>query len=334
MTGPPVRLRIGELSRRTRVSPELLRAWESRYGLLLPERTSGGFRLYSEGDERRVRRMHALVASGLAAGEAAAAVLEGQDSTPRKTTVSPSLMRELDAALMAFDEPGAHAVLDRLFATVTLDHALVEGILPELRSVGDRWSAGSVSVAQEHFAATLVRGRLLALARGWDQGRGPRAILAALPGELHDIGLISFGLLLRLDGWRIVYLGQDTPLETIDTALGRARADALVVASVERQRFERVAKALGPVARRVTTAIGGAGATQAVARRLRATLLAPDPRLAVAQLRDRVVGSARGGRGALPRRPGGTSSDDGRATRPARPPSGASRSRRSSPPGP
>src|SRR5436190_1554714 len=48
-------LRIGELSRRSGVSPELLRAWERRYGLLRPERSSGGLRLYSSSDLERLR---------------------------------------------------------------------------------------------------------------------------------------------------------------------------------------------------------------------------------------------------------------------------------------
>ena len=64
-------LRIGELSRRVGVSPELLRAWERRYGLLHPGRTAGGLRLYSAEDERRVRAMQAHVESGLSAAEAA-----------------------------------------------------------------------------------------------------------------------------------------------------------------------------------------------------------------------------------------------------------------------
>ena len=73
--GSPV-LRIGELSRRLGVSDHVLRAWESRYGLLQPVRSAGGFRLYSEADESRVRRMQAHLARGLSAAEAARAVLE------------------------------------------------------------------------------------------------------------------------------------------------------------------------------------------------------------------------------------------------------------------
>src|SRR5665811_1709010 len=68
-------LRIGELSRRVGVSEHVLRAWESRYGLLSPARSNGGFRLYSEDDENRVRRMQAHLADGLAAAQAASAAI-------------------------------------------------------------------------------------------------------------------------------------------------------------------------------------------------------------------------------------------------------------------
>src|SRR5690349_24660950 len=64
-------LRIGELSRRVGVSPEVLRAWERRYGVLRPTRSEGGFRLYSRADEERVRRMLALQQQGLSPAVAA-----------------------------------------------------------------------------------------------------------------------------------------------------------------------------------------------------------------------------------------------------------------------
>ena len=85
--GSPV-LRIGELSRRLGVSDHVLRAWESRYGLLQPVRSAGGFRLYSEADESRVRRMQAHLADGLSAAEAARAVL-GEDSGARRIPAGP-----------------------------------------------------------------------------------------------------------------------------------------------------------------------------------------------------------------------------------------------------
>lgn len=285
MNGPgTARLRIGELSRRTGVSVELLRAWEARYRLLRPRRSAGRFRLYSDLDAERIRRMRSLLGSGLSAAQAARAVLHEEAARGRATTVPVGLLEDLDRALLAFDEPGAHATLDRLFSTVTPETALVGAILPELRSIGDRWAAGTVTVAQEHFASTLVRARLLGLARGWDEGRGRRVVLACVPGELHDIGLLCFGLVLRRRGWRILYLGQDTPIATVASALERSRAGVFVAASAERRRFTAVADELADLAGRVRLAIGGAGATEEHARRMRATLLGPDLIAAATQL--------------------------------------------------
>jgi DNA-binding transcriptional MerR regulator len=64
-------IRIGELSRRTGVGVDTLRAWERRYGLLGPQRSPGGFRLFDASDEERVTAMKALIDSGVSAAEAA-----------------------------------------------------------------------------------------------------------------------------------------------------------------------------------------------------------------------------------------------------------------------
>src|SRR5829696_8387999 len=104
---------------------------------------------------------------------------------------------------------------DRLFAAYTVEMVLREVILPYLHSLGERWEAGEVSVAHEHFASNLLRGRLLGLAQGWGQGRGPGAILACVPGEHHELGLLAFGVALHRRGWRITYLGTDSPIDAV-----------------------------------------------------------------------------------------------------------------------
>jgi hypothetical protein len=47
-------------------------------------------------------------------------------------------------------------------------------VLPYLRELGERWARGEVSIAQEHFATAVLRGRLLGIARGWGVVIGPR----------------------------------------------------------------------------------------------------------------------------------------------------------------
>jgi MerR family transcriptional regulator, light-induced transcriptional regulator len=270
-------LRIGELSRRSGVSAEVLRAWERRYGLFQPTRSDGGFRLYSPDDEQRLRAMQAHLGRGLSAAEAARLTLEGVVDENGAETLLESGARDLRAALDGFDEAGAHAAFDRLLAAFALETVLGEVVLPYLHELGERWAANEVSVAQEHFASQLLRGRLLGLARGWDRGGGRRAVLACAPGEQHDLALIAFGLALRGRGWRIVYLGQDTPLDTLEDAVGRLNPDAVVVASTTRERLARRVSELRRLARRTSLWIAGAGASDKLARSTRGSYLGDDP---------------------------------------------------------
>jgi MerR family transcriptional regulator, light-induced transcriptional regulator len=256
-------LRIGELSKRSGVSPDLLRAWERRYGLLRPVRSAGGLRLYTPADVERVRVMRRHLADGLAASEAAALALRAGagDEAPPMALRPEQLRDDLADALDRYDEPRAQAILDRLLAVATVETLLSDVVLPYLRELGERWLRGDATIAQEHFASSVVRGRLLGLARGWGLGLGPTAVLACLPGEQHDLGLIAFGLALRARGWRIVYLGSDSPIETIEEVSRQLDPGLVVVTAVSSERVEPVLTQLQTLAGRHRLALGGAAAT-------------------------------------------------------------------------
>ena len=252
-------LRIGELARRTGIATELLRAWERRYGLLTPDRTESGYRLYSDDDVHRVRRMRELLATGLSAAEAARQAAS-EPAAPAELAPAAASM-ELRRALERLDDADAHAAFDRLLADYSAEAVLSGVVLPLLRELGTGWERGEISVAQEHCASHLLRGRLLGLARGWDRGAGPRAVLACPPGERHDLGLVIFGLALRELGWRITFLGADTPPDTLDETVRRLQPQALVLAVTDGARLPGVAETASRL-RGVGTAIwiGGAGA--------------------------------------------------------------------------
>jgi MerR family transcriptional regulator, light-induced transcriptional regulator len=257
-------LRIGELSRRSGISPERLRAWERRYGLLHPTRSAGGLRLYSLDDLERVRTMRAHVESGLAAAEAAALATAAprEPAAPAVGTVldATAARTELAAALERFDEPAAQAVVDRLLSLATLDTLLAQVVLPYLHDLGARWKAGDLSIAAEHFATNVLRGRLLGLARDWGRGDGRRALLACAPGEQHDLGLIAFGLALRARGWRIDFLGSDTPLPSIVEVARATQPELLVLSAVRPQRFRALGASLADLGRAHPVALAGEGA--------------------------------------------------------------------------
>jgi DNA-binding transcriptional MerR regulator len=262
-------VRIGELARRTGVTVELLRAWERRYGLLQPSRTNSGYRLYSPADEERIARMQGGLADGLAAAEAARAALEEPVLVGGNLSDAAT---ELRSALEVYDDATAQSALDVLLATFTFETVARDVMLPLLREIGERWERGEISVAQEHFASSLLRGRLMSIARGWDRGIGPRAVLACAPAERHELMLIIFGIALRAQGWRITYLGADTPVESINSDA----ADDVVISATSSDHFEAAAREIKALAKKVDVSIAGTGASEQLARKLGTRLLSPD----------------------------------------------------------
>ena len=285
-------VRIGELSRRVGVSDHVLRAWETRYGLLTPVRSPGGFRLYSDGDERRVRRMQFHLAQGLSAAEAArTAIAEAHTSA---ASISDSfdgsegreldeLGRALQRALDDFDEGAAQSVLDRLLSDFTLATTLRDVVVPYLHRLGERWEHGEITIAQEHFASNVIRGRLAGLARGWGDGHGPRAIVACPPDELHDLPLLIFGVVLNRNGWRVDYFGASTPVGELIRAAVRSRPELVVVAATTTERFAANLDDLARLAAVAPLALAGAGATQDLADAISARLFSGDPVTAAQQ---------------------------------------------------
>lgn len=316
-------VRIGELSRRVGVSPGTLRAWERRYNLLNPHRTDSGYRLYTAEDEAMIRELTRLRAKGMATAEAARLARENPHLTgetghgtvtagpaapsqagarvagraapsdegagasapaPLRIPVDTARVDRLVAALEAFDERGANALLDKAIAELSL-RAFLEGvILPLLREVGDRWERSETSTAQEHFASSLIRGRLLGIGRDWGHGRGPLAMLACPAGERHDLGLVSFGLLLRELDWRVAFFGQDTPMPTLADTAGNLSPDAIVVSAVDPRRLRESGAELAAIAARWKLYVGGSGASPRFANRIGATHLEGEPSYGVSVL--------------------------------------------------
>ena len=320
-------LRIGELSRRVGVSTGTIRAWERRYALLEPRRTDAGYRLYTAEDEARLRELtrlrdqgvataeaarlareyphlpgetrHGTVAAGQVAPSQAGARVAGRAASseagagasvpaPPRVLVDEERVDRLAAALEAFDDRRANALLDEALAEMSL-RAFLEGlVLPLLREVGDRWKRSEASTAQEHFTTSLLRGRLLGLGRGWGSGSGPLAMLACPSGERHDLGLVSFGLLLHEQGWRIAFFGQDTPAVSLRDTADSLSPQAVVVSAVDSRRFRDSVDELTAIAKAWDLFVGGAGASRRFANRVGATVLEGEPSFGASVLQARM----------------------------------------------
>jgi MerR family transcriptional regulator, light-induced transcriptional regulator len=278
---------IRELSRRLGVSTDLLRKWELRYAVLHPQRTPGNQRLYSRVDEARARVMLRHLQEGMPAAQAAELAIATRfriaaDATATATATANAnriadARAALQVALERYDETAADLALEKVLAQLTATAVIRDVLLPYLHALGERWANGAVSVAQEHFVSAFMHSRLLALSRGWDRGLGPRALLACAPDEHHTFGLIAFGIALHQLGWRITYLGANTPIAAVGQAAARVQPSLTAIAAHLPGRLEPILPQLRDLSAHRRLALGGGGADRKLADRCGALHLPNDP---------------------------------------------------------
>jgi DNA-binding transcriptional MerR regulator/methylmalonyl-CoA mutase cobalamin-binding subunit len=228
-------------------TPAVLRAWETRHGLLDPVRAPSGHRLYTEDDLRVLRRVRALLDAGRSIGEIALAgreslLAEARAAVPRPgapaAAAPPAPVAEETRARLAgavveaaadLDEARLEGALDEAFGLLAPESAIHEVVVPAAREIGERWAAGRIGVASEHLASARFAHRihrLLDLSRGAAPG-APRAVCACFPDEEHQVGALIVAYHLGRAGHRVVYLGARLPFEDLERA-----CDALDPAAV------------------------------------------------------------------------------------------------------
>jgi DNA-binding transcriptional MerR regulator len=277
-------LNIAALSRRTGVAPDTLRKWEQRYGVLQPSRTAGGQRRYTELDVQRVEWLRDRIRDGWRIGEAARVLDDAQTAALDEPA---ELRQALIEAVGDTDPQGVTAVLDQAFSVLPLEQALTEVVTPALRWTGEAWHRGELSIAQEHAITSKVRAqlaRLLSDVRG--DARGV-AVLACAPEEQHDIGLMMLGVMLRADGWRVEFLGADTPVAAALDFSERIGASILCISAARAESVERIRSALvaTPPPPGTSLVLGGAAVDAGIARELRAAYADDALDVAVERLR-------------------------------------------------
>ncbi len=221
----------------TGLTPATLRAWERRYGLLKPQRSPGGHRLYTRAEIEMLKWLVERQAEGLSISHAIE-MWRQQDGSPALRTPSYSVLMPVPTsgtmldqlrsswvtACLAYDEQAAEQALVQAMALASPEAVCSELLQKGLAEIGEGWAKGTVSVQQEHFASALVVRRLNTLIAGAPAPTRPVSLLAACPpGETHDLALLMLAFILRWHGWEVVYLGPDVPLARLDVAVRAIR---------------------------------------------------------------------------------------------------------------
>jgi len=220
---------IGSLAARTGVPVDTLRAWERRYGVLSPWRTDGGQRRYGAADVERVLWLAARCAEGQRISDAVAALtaLSAREAGAETLPVD-ALIARISASARQGDSGRMEAELDRAFAALPLVQVMELVVFPALADLGRRWAAGESVVVAEHMLSTATERRLAGRLAAARRPRGPIGIVACPPGERHSVGAMTLSVLMAQDGWRITFLGADTPLRVAVSIAAARRASACV----------------------------------------------------------------------------------------------------------
>jgi MerR family transcriptional regulator, light-induced transcriptional regulator len=133
--------------------------------------------------------------------------------------------------------------------------------------IGRAWQEKRLEVHHEHFASACLSDFLREVREPYDhEASGPRVAAALLPGDAHEGGLLMACALLAFRGYRILYLGADTPVEQTAAAATTVNAEAVTISvstATPRVRAGRaVAELRRALPRRVSLWVGGAGAPE------------------------------------------------------------------------
>ncbi len=236
--------------RETGLKPDTIRAWERRYGVPKPRRTLGGHRLYSQHDIELLKWMNARQHEGLSISRSVDLwkSLESEGKDPLQATSSSvlrpliqlgdvgelaGLRREWVQACLNFDEPRTEQATAQAFALFSLNNVVLDVLLRGLAEIGEGWYRGEVAVQQEHFASALTSRRLQTLIAATPAPtRAERILLACPPEEQHTISLLAIHLFLRREGWDVIDLGANVPLDRLAATLGNLRPQ-LVISSAQ-----------------------------------------------------------------------------------------------------
>lgn len=288
---------IRTVSSLTGVNAVTIRAWERRYGLLQPQRTAKGHRLYTQADINSINQVVALLNKGMSISQIKP-YMEARQQTDHIHGPWGEYQQRMLNAVISFDERALEGGYNEALSLYPIEMVTRQLILPLLQHLGDRWSDAEGSVAEEHFFGAYLRNKLGArFHHESSRAQGPKLLAACLPGEHHEVGLLLVCLSMMAHGYRIVLLGGDTPLEELAIPAKRTGAAAVLLSSaidpsadLLQNRLPRLTQQLnipvyigGPTALRHHNAIQQAGAIalgtdiQQALTRIAATLKTTSP---------------------------------------------------------
>lgn len=228
-----------------------IRAWENRYGIISPQRTQGGHRLFNEDDIGKLRFLKQQIdENGVKISEAVSLLKQAtvQEYVKRSTITDTSntydnMIERLYAELIQYNTSSANEIIDLALSLYEFENVFQYILIPVLYQVGSDWESGLLSVAQEHFASQLILHRFSQLFRVLPIDQRFPTVLAFCPeDEHHQIGLMHFSLFLKKRGFEVIYLGPNTPVNGLSCIIEMKKISIITISVTDPQHIGALAK--------------------------------------------------------------------------------------------
>jgi DNA-binding transcriptional MerR regulator/methylmalonyl-CoA mutase cobalamin-binding subunit len=209
---------IKAVAQATGLTVETLRAWERRYAVVVPQRDGSGRRVYRPEDVLRLRRLREATERGHPIGRLAVlgddglAALLNEPTDRRARAASNAFVERILESAQRFRSAECEQALTLAIAMLPPQQLVSDVLQPLLREVGDRWHRGEFAISQERLVSTIVRRNVSLMLDAYDRtARRAPIVFATLPGERHEIGLLTSAMMCASHGFRTHYLGPDLP---------------------------------------------------------------------------------------------------------------------------
>lgn len=240
-----VRYDITQLERLAGVKAHTLRKWEERYQLLSPERSAGNIRFYNDVQVIRLLNVTLLLSKGFKISQIAAMpadIIKAHITTIQKqlleatSATHPAALNQMIAATLTFDEALFEKTVIAALKKLGMLRTARELFYPFFHKIGWMWLSSEMSPVQEHFASCIIRRKLIAACDALPPSKKSKTFVLFLPpGEWHEISLLLADYLVRAKGFKSIYLGQNVPLENMETVINATRPDFVLTFFLARQ---------------------------------------------------------------------------------------------------
>ena len=240
---------ITDLEKLSGVKAHTIRAWETRYNILNPQRTDSNIRYYDEEDLRKLLNIVLLNKNGIKISQIAKMdSLQFAEKVARISDIIPEDSSQLDTltlSMLELNEFKLDKILKVNIRQIGFEQTMLEVVLPFLDKLSIMWMANSITPAQEHFILNIIRQKLMAAIDELPvpYGKEVTKFILFLPeGEKQELIILFIQFLLKKRGYQPIYLGQDISIQELTSVQKVHHAEYLYTILSETFTLEPVQK--------------------------------------------------------------------------------------------